>query len=198
VPLDVSRWKIADLRAEWCAARPFAHVILDDFLPAADLAALREAVAREAHYANTTDFYEVMASELPPRGERLTGLARELDGARRFFSDVSNKPLGRVDLRSYVYLGGSFLLPHSDAGADAMRQVAWAYYLLPRSSSTGGELELFDCAMHGDEIIAATSGKLIEPVENRFVFFDVTPASLHQVREVTSGGRVSLSGWFYP
>ena len=35
-----------------------------------------------------------------------------------------------------------------------------------------------------------------EPRENRIVIFEVTPASLHQVREVVRGARVSLSGWF--
>ena len=31
-----------------------------------------------------------------------------------------------------------------------------------------------------------------------YVVFEVGDLSLHQVREVTSGLRISLSGWFYP
>jgi Rps23 Pro-64 3,4-dihydroxylase Tpa1-like proline 4-hydroxylase len=103
-----------------------------------------------------------------------------------------------VSLRSYVYLAGSCLLPHNDLGSgEAGRILAWTYYLLPRERFEGGELELFECTLDGDEIVGAAAALRIEPVENRFVVFDVSPRSLHQVREVTSGGRVSLSGWFY-
>jgi len=67
---------------------------------------------------------------------------------------------------------------------------------LPRERCEGGELELFDCDLDGDEIVGARPALRIEPVENRLVVFDVSPGSLHQVREVTGGGRVSLSGWY--
>ncbi len=33
---------------------------------------------------------------------------------------------------------------------------------------------------------------------NRLVVFDVSDVSLHQVREVLAGLRISLAGWFYP
>jgi len=39
--------------------------------------------------------------------------------------------------------------------------------------------------------------KCIEPRANRLVLFEVGPAAVHQVRGVTAGARVSLSGWFY-
>jgi Rps23 Pro-64 3,4-dihydroxylase Tpa1-like proline 4-hydroxylase len=60
----------------------------------------------------------------------------------------------------------------------------------------GGELELFACEMNGDDVVHARSAQLIEPRANRLVLFDVSTASLHQVREVLAGTRVSLTGWF--
>ena len=50
--------------------------------------------------------------------------------------------------------------------------------------------------MAGDELISARPAHRVEPRANRLVLFDVTNASLHQVREVLAGNRVSLAGWF--
>jgi 2-oxoglutarate-Fe(II)-dependent oxygenase superfamily protein len=193
-----ARWEPEAMAAAWRAARPFPHVVLDDLLPEAEVAALRAAVAREPHFPNSAPFFEFMASRQPLAQPELRAFTAALDEARPFVARVTGKALGRVELRSYVYLAGSFLLPHNDAGADARRQVAFAYYLLPRAGSTGGELELFDCTLEGEELVAAASALRIAPEENRMVLFDVSHVSLHQVREVLSGARASLSGWFYP
>ncbi len=57
---------------------------------------------------------------------------------------------------------------------------------------------MFACEVERGEIVATTSARVIEPRANRIVFFEVSDASLHQVREVLAGLRVSLAGWFYP
>jgi len=196
--MDLARWDANALAVTWRSARPFPHVILDGLLAPDELQALREEIARTPHFPNHTDFYEMMGSpeELGPAA---TAFREALDDpGREVVARVTGKAPARVSLRSYVYLAGSYLLPHNDMGtAETGRIVAWAYYLLPRERCAGGELELFDCTLDGDEIVGATPALRIEPVENRLVVFDVSPRSLHQVREVTSGGRVSLSGWYY-
>ena len=111
---------------------------------------------------------------------------------------ITGKRVTRAEVRSYVYLPGSYLLPHSDCRADVRRAVAYAFYLSTADSISGGELELFQCKTEHDEIIETHSAALISPAANRLVLFDVSLVSLHQVREVLSGGRVSFSGWFYP
>jgi hypothetical protein len=195
---DFARWDAAALAIEWRAARPFPHVILDDLVPDDELAILREAVARTPHFANSSDIFEMMASREQPAQPALVAFHAALDGpGRELVRRVTGKAAARASLTSYVYLGGSFLLPHNDLGTgEAGRLVAWAYYLLPRERFAGGELELFACDLDGDEIAATRPERRIEPEANRLVLFDVSPASLHQVREVTLGGRVSLSGWF--
>jgi hypothetical protein len=193
--VDFARWDPAALADAWRAARPFAHVVLDGLLGADELAALCAGVAREPHFPNRADFFEMMASREPATRPELAAFAAGLDAARPFVAAVTGKPVARVSVQSYVYLAGSYLLPHHDA---AGRLVAFAFYLLPRSSSTGGELELFDCRVEDGEVVAATPTVRIEPEANRLVLFDVTPASLHQVREVTAGARASVSGWFLP
>jgi Rps23 Pro-64 3,4-dihydroxylase Tpa1-like proline 4-hydroxylase len=197
--IDFSRWDLPALREAWRAARPFPHLVLDDLLTEEDLVKLRNAVAREPHQANVEHFYETMASGLPMLHPVLNEFAAAVgsDEALAAIREVTGQPVARVEMRSYVYLAGSFLLPHSDYGSNRPRLVAYAYYLLPRETCTGGELDLYECDVDPEEGIVATRlAKTIEPRGNRLVLFEVSPTTLHQVREVTEGGRVSLSGWF--
>lgn len=197
--IDFSRWDTAALAAAWRDARPFPHVVIDDLVPEARLADLRIAVAREPHGANVTDLYEMMASGNKVAHPTLRDFEAALGApdALAALAAVTGKTLGRVEMRSYVYLAGSFLLPHSDCRDEIGRLVAFAYYLLPRETSVGGELELFSVEMQGGDAVRTEPAGTIEPLGNRVVLFEVSASSLHQVREVTQGGRVSLSGWFY-
>lgn len=198
--IDFECWDADAMASAWRAAKPFGHVIIDDLVPPQRLDELRRAVASEPHWPEGAEFYEVMGSATPPAHQALRGFAgslgcpEALDALRR----ITGKRVSRVDVRSYVYLAGSYLLPHSDCRADVGRALAYAFYLLPAAACRGGELELFDCVEEDGEVTATAPGPVIAPAANRLVLFDVSPVSLHQVREVLSGGRVSLSGWFYP
>jgi Rps23 Pro-64 3,4-dihydroxylase Tpa1-like proline 4-hydroxylase len=103
----------------------------------------------------------------------------------------------RADLRAYAYRVGDYLLPHSDHQHGLERALAFAYYLPSPDPPDGGELELFRCSIERAELTATESARLIEPRPNRLVVFDVSDVSLHQVREVVGGLRISLAGWFY-
>ncbi len=193
--IDWARWDVPALAAAWRAALPFPHVVVDELVAPARVDDLCAAIAREPHWPNRGDFYEMMASSDPPAHETLRAFAADL--ARAPIAALTGKPVGRLEWRSYVYLPGAYLLPHSDCRADMRRAIAFAYYLSNAADVNGGELEFFDCKLDGDEIIETKSAKTIAPEANRLVLFDVSLQSLHQVREVLSGGRVSLSGWFY-
>lgn len=196
--LDLRRWDPAALAASWRDARPFPHVILDDFLHPVSLQELREAVASEAHAADSSDFFEFMGSATPMQHATLARFTGEMGGepTRAFVAAITGKPSRGIEMRSYVYLAGSYLLPHSDHRTGLPRVISYAYYLVGASHCIGGELELFACHHDGEEIDSAEPALLIEPRPNRLVIFDVSPVSLHQVREVTLGGRVSLAGWY--
>ncbi len=197
--VDVARLDAGRLAEAWRAARPFPHVVIDDFLAPARLQELREAVAAEPHHLDTADFYEMMASGLPVVHPTLAAFERELgDGATRdAIAAITGKAVTSVEMRSYVYLAGSFLLPHSDYRATFRRTISYAYYLVGDDSCQGGELELFDCVFDGRDLTSTEPALLLAPRVNRLVVFDVSPVSLHQVREVTGGGRVSLAGWYH-
>ena len=158
-------------------------------------------MAREPHWPSRADLYELMGSADEPADATLREFAAALGGAEALAAAaaITGRAVTRVEVRSYVYLPGSFLLPHSDARADARRAIAFAFYLSNAGEVEGGELEFIECALDkSGEVVATRPALLIRPLANRLVLFEVSPASLHQVREVRAGGRLSLSGWYYP
>lgn len=175
---------------------PFRHVIVDDACERPDeiLAIVDdegvvpyegdifrfEATAPEPTSAEMRALRDQFAAELAPALSRLTGRA-----------------VSRVDMRAYAYREGHYLLPHTDHREGLARVLAYAYYLPTPTPPTGGELELFACELADGELASATSAKIIEPRPNRLVVFEVGDTSLHQVREVLAGMRLSLAGWFY-
>lgn len=187
------------LAAEWRAGRPFPHLIFDDVVGTA-LSDLLAVLDEEPVETFASEVYLFDASTPEPRTE---GLRRLRESFSATFgpplSRITGKTLRRADMRAYAYREGHHLLPHSDHREGVGRALAFAYYAPSPEPPAGGELELFRCEANGEgEIIATESAVLIEPKADRLVVFDVGDLSLHQVREVMSGLRVSLSGWFYP
>ncbi len=195
--IPVARWKLDELARSWATAIPFPYVVIDDVVEPDTLATLLQAVAQEPHWRNRGEIYDFMASGETVAHPVLRELHAELESppVLEAVRAISGRPVIKADLRSYVYVPGSYLLPHADSRASIGRLVAFAYYLWTEGCE-GGELELFACEMAGDELISARPSHRLEPRANRLVLFDVTNASLHQVREVLAGNRVSLTGWF--
>lgn len=195
--VPVVGWDLDALARAWAAARPFPHVVLDDVVAPATLTALQQAVSQEPHFPNRGEIYDFMASGETVRHPALCALRDELGAAPMLAAirALSGRPVATADLRSYVYLPGSYLLPHADSRASIGRLVAFVLYLWTQGCE-GGELELFACEMAGDELVTARPAHRVVPRDNRLVLFDVSNASLHQVREVLAGARVSVTGWF--
>jgi len=197
--VDSTRWAVAGLAAAWRAARPFAHAAVDEVLSDAELAALRDAIALEPHWPNRGEIFEMMASGAPLQ-PALRAFVQALGGAavRAAVGAICGRELARVDGASYIYLAGSYLLPHTDYRAGVDRKVAWIYYASDDDAYTGGELDLYRCTLDdGGEIVATEVATTLRPRRNRLLLLDVGFTTLHAVREVRSGARVSLAGWFY-
>lgn len=174
----------ASLAVRWRAAAPFPHLVFDDFV--AD--GLMEVLDDEGVNREEGDIFAFEASR------ELTDLAAAFGAALCGpLSRITGKPLARASLRAYAYRPGHYLLPHTDHQEGLPRLVAFAYYLPTPEAPTGGELELFEKSP-----TAVTSAALIAPQPWRLAVFDCSDVSLHQVREVLSGLRLSLAGWFYP
>ena len=202
--IDPAAWDLAAMTAAWRSAQPFGHVAVDALLDAATLDELRRGVAREPHWPNRGELFEMMASGEQPTQPAVRAFLDALGSAaiRAAFSTVTGRTLSRSDGMSYVYLAGSYLLPHTDHRGGVDRRVAYVYYLSQAGAFTGGELDLYRCTLDSDgdgdgEIAATEVACTLVPRENRLLLFDVGLTTLHRVREVTAGARVSLAGWFY-
>ena len=188
----------AKLAATWRAAKPFPHLVIDDFVPAENLTALLGILEEEATEHYQGDIYSFDASAPKPATDAL----RELrDSFGRTFapalSRITGKTVTRADMRAYAYRPGHFLLPHSDHQEGVGRQLAYAYYAPTPEPPSDGALELFRCELEAGEVVLTESARVIEVRPNRIAIFDVSSISLHQVREVLGGLRISLAGWFY-
>ncbi|PVD23787.1 hypothetical protein C0Q70_17061 [Pomacea canaliculata] len=114
-----------------------------------------------------------------------------------WLKDITCHPLNdRIDLFCSLYQYTDVLLCHDDELEE--RYIAFIYYLVPKlwSEEDGGLLDLFDVDEHGQpkDIV-----KSIIPLQNMFVFFEVTPSSFHQVSEILTQekSRFAISGWFH-
>ena len=189
----------AALAAAWQRARPFPHLVVDDFVAPAALSELFAVLDDEAVDPYEGDLFRFEATAPEPA----TVAFREVrDGFAAMLAPslatITGKPVARADMRAYAYRPGHFLLPHTDHREGLARQLAYAYYLPSPEPPDGGELELFACRVEVGAIVATESARVIEARGNRLVVFDVGDVSLHQVREVLAGLRISLAGWFYP
>ena len=198
--IDPGDWPLPELARAWREARPFPHVVLDGILGEEQLAALRRDLAGEPHWPYGDEHYSFLASSEPPQQPALRDFIAALASAPvlRAVEAISGQRLGSADGRAYVYLRGHYLLPHSDCRQTLRRAVAYAWYAMAEPPLAGGELELFDCTMDGDEVLQTAPAVRISPRNDRLVLFAVSPATLHQVCEVLEGTRASLAGWFYP
>lgn len=186
------------LARAWRSAEPFPHLVIDDFLADECLAPLMEILDEEGVDRHEADLYVFDATAPEPRTDQMRELrsawAAQLAPA---LSRITGKQLARCDLRAYAYRVGHFLLPHADHQEGLDRRLAFAYYLPSPEPPVGGELELYRCRSAGGELVDIEPSTLIEARPNRISIFDVSDISLHQVREVLGGLRLSLSGWFY-
>jgi len=180
----------AALAAEWRAAQPFPHVVIDEVVDPASFAELFAILEEEPVERYTNDLYTFDATAPEPVTAAFAELRAEF--ARVLapgLARITGKDVARAEMRAYAYRAGDYLLPHADHITELRRQLAYAYYLPSPEPPVGGELELF---------AGVTSARVIEPRANRIAVFDVSDVSLHQVREVMTGMRLSLAGWLYP
>jgi Rps23 Pro-64 3,4-dihydroxylase Tpa1-like proline 4-hydroxylase len=181
----------AALAVAWQNATPFPYVVLDDVVPTGDL---MEVLDDEGVARYEAELFVFEAS--PPNGLAELGV-QFATALAPLLSRVTGKHVSRADMRAFAYRPGHYLLPHTDHQDGLARLLAYAYYLPSPEPPRGGELELFRCALRAGELVTTEPATRIEPRPWRLVVFDVSDVSLHQVREVLGGLRISLAGWFY-
>lgn len=189
----------AALAQRWRAAAPFPHLVFDDLVGADDLDAVMAILEEEPveHYASDIFAFDASAPE-PTTAEMREMRAGFAEALAPRLARITGRALSRVDMRSYAYRPGHYLLPHTDHQDELGRVLAYAYYLPSPAPPVGGELELFACRAHDHELVEIAPAQRFAPTANRLVLFEVSQRSLHRVHEVLDGLRISLAGWFYP
>lgn len=200
--LDISRWDLAALERSWRSAAPFPHVVIEDLCPPARAQAITDDLGEEPCALVHDQIFELYASTPSVlEGKALATFRDELGTApvRAALHAITGVAVSRLDMRAFAYHRGHYLLPHTDRDTedDRGRALAYTYYAPTPMPVTGGELELFDCELRDGEFVSTSPAVVIEPRPNRLVLFEVGPRSLHQVREVERGIRLSLAGWFF-
>ncbi|UYV80316.1 hypothetical protein LAZ67_18002376 [Cordylochernes scorpioides] len=113
-----------------------------------------------------------------------------------WLQQVTGIPLNStVDMTAARYEYTDTLLCHDDELEG--RRIAYIYYMVtPWKENDGGTLDLFntDAESHPHQVV-----KSLVPEHNKLIFFEVSPVSFHQVREVINEDKVrlSVSGWFH-
>jgi hypothetical protein len=194
-------WRVDPERmaTDWRAATPFPHIVIDDVLDPADLDTLMAVLDEGPVEGAVGDLFAFEATAPEPTTPGLRELRdRFASELAPVLARIGGRPVARVDMRAYAYRPGHYLLPHTDHQDGLGRIYAYAFYLPSPEPPIDGALELFSCRLDdGAQLIAIASAKQILPRANRLVVFEVGARSLHQVREVLGGLRISLAGWFY-
>jgi len=183
---------IAPLAEAWRTAEPFPHVVVDDYTPAGDLMTALDDFGVNRYESDLFAFEATAPDALDPLA---AGFAATLGPQ---LAQITGKRIRSADMRAYAYRPGHYLLPHTDHQDGLERVLAYAYYLPTPEPPRGGELELYRCTVTGGTLATIEPAHVIEPAPWRLAVFDVSAVSLHQVREVLAGLRLSLAGWFYP
>jgi len=189
----------AALATAWRTAAPFPHLVVDELCTPEALAQIFAILDEEHVDRYEGELFAFEASAPEPTTAELRALRDDFAAALApALSRITGKPVRRVDMRAYAYRAGHYLLPHSDHQDGLERRLAYAYYLPSPEPPIDGALEMYRCTIADGELATTESALVIEPRANRLVVFDVSDVSLHQVREVLGGLRISLAGWFYP
>ncbi|XP_048763594.2 prolyl 3-hydroxylase OGFOD1-like isoform X2 [Ostrea edulis] len=199
---DLENVDICDVGDIQAYKKPFFHCVMSNLVQSKEfIENLQDEILDLSFVEKNNDLYKFHQSTEDLKITKLPYLSalRDViyDDIRGLIMEVTAVDLTtQVDMSCAIYKHTDVLSCHDDELDD--RRVAFIYYLVPPSwrEEDGGRLQMFSLHENGEpnEIV-----KSIIPVRNSFVFFEVTPASFHQVEEILTEDktRLSISGWFH-
>ncbi|RMG42233.1 MAG: hypothetical protein D6732_01480 [Methanobacteriota archaeon] len=186
------------LHEDFKEASPFKHLEIDNFFHENILLEVIDALQDEHFERKDSDLFQFLQTDdLENSNSKFLRDFKKFLMSEDFMiwmETVSGLRLKRnkVDLTANLYSDTDYLLCHDDQIPG--RKIAFIIYLSDLEQKEGGTLNFFDCV--GDR--PARIVKSIRPEFNKFVFFEVTPHSFHEVDEVVGETfRATLTGWFH-
>jgi len=179
-------------------ARPFSHIVIDNFLEENFFERLRKAVGKLEFEEKFSDlFFFSQTKDLDSMENEVIKEFYEFISSRKFLEFTENITLlgnfSFVDMAATLYARGNYLLPHDDTVEN--RKLAYMLYLEDFKAGEGAELALYDSLERSPVDIKKT----IFPKRNRLVIFEVgnkDVVSFHEVIEVIKDKkRFTIGGW---
>ena len=177
---------------------PFPHVIIKNFLDEQTLDLVTYALAGLEYQFDDSDLFNYLSFGLTDVDHPVINILRDDLGDDNWRDKVAKKfgvkQLSKIDMSSYVYGLGSFLLPHDDQVEG--RIIAYSLHLtdVEISEDMGGALHLYEA----DNVGKSKLVKSIIPEYNSLIMFEVSDKSWHQVGEVLEDiQRLTVTGWYH-
>jgi len=186
------------LRKEFISAKPFPHVIIENFLNPSMFVNILKALEKEVFFEKNSDLFNFLQTNDFCNIKNTTlKLLRDTLINRdfiNFIEELTKTKISqtKIDMSASLYKKGDYLLCHDDRLEK--RKLAYIIYLSTLKKEDGGSLNLFSSIDKNPQKIE----KKIFPKANSFMIFEVTSSSFHEVEEILrKNERISIAGWFY-
>lgn len=188
---------IIRFKKRFISSKPFNYLELNNFLDENKATAVLNALSKEKFREKESDLFKFrQTNDLAGTNQRILQEFRDFLYSTEFISLMEHltgfKLKNTVDMAGTLYQDTDYLLCHDDQLEG--RRIAYLFYLSDMKESDGGSLNLFASK---NKITTKIEKKII-PKFNTFAFFEVSPASFHEVAEVVvKKQRIAIGGWFY-
>ena len=192
----INRKKISLLNKEFSSAKPFPHILIENFLLDEVALSLLKELEKEKFIEKESDlFHFKQTHDLHfTKNKILKRFNRALLNWSffNFISEITNKKFsGTLDMTGTLYESTSFLLCHDDK-LDG-RKIAYIFYLAKNFTKKDGGLFVL---YNSKNKKPTTMAKKIPPKWNSFLMFEVSETSFHEVEENSSKKqRYAIGGW---
>ncbi|XP_063729816.1 prolyl 3-hydroxylase OGFOD1-like [Symsagittifera roscoffensis] len=189
---------------------PFRHLLLHSLLDESFFSSVKSELLQLRFHPKECDLFKLKQTRDFGKYPEVDCLDEESASLKRFLDLVNNdlkswicsvfnvKLNGLVSVSGSIYNQTDYLLCHDDKLEG--RKIAFIFYLVDEDWSgneDGGCLRLF--SSDHNFVPCGLPSKIIAPVSNTFVMFEVVPGSYHDVSEVLTNRspRLAISGWFH-
>lgn len=184
---------VESFRKKFSNNSPFPHVLIHNFLKNNEFNKVKASLLKEPMEEKECDLFHFFQSKnlVHAKEKVLKDFVKEISSPEvlGFLSMISGISLsGSVDVSAFTYGPTHYLICHDDRLEG--RKVAFVFYA---SKTKGGELIFFSSKNKQPKKVI----KKYSPAPNSLMIFEVSSKSFHEVKEVISGNRHSIGGWFY-
>lgn len=195
--ISIPSHNLDSLRKKFLSAKPYPHVLIENFLSEKDAKALAAALKKEPFKEKDSDLFHLwqtadLEQAEQPLLKEMHSFVSSQDFAT-FMEGLTGMKLkaGVLDFAGSLYKDTNYLLCHDDRVED--RKLAYIYYLSDDfKENEGGALALFE----DDDGKPGKVAKRFSPKWNSLMVFAVSTKSWHSVEEVIGKkDRYALGGW---